>query len=565
MLGRAVVLLGTVTAATVGFSLTAPVGAAIPHADCRYTDVTPGDGLGSGQLEPRISGDGGTVAFRSSGPGGGIFVVDVAGGTTTQVTDTGFERLGSLDHDGTLLAYLELSEPAVRVLDLETMTEEVASADLPDGYHAQGRPALPASGAAVFFTAGNPEEEATAVFRYDLTSDELAQVTDTAPIRLAMDAAADGQRFSFQSTGDLTGDNPDGSWEMFLGTVGAPPVQVSDDTYPPSDPAVGTNRAVIDDEAETSLFATRGTVLGPERLLLQPLDEPGATNLLQGAVDTPGPGPGLGGFALSGDGSRALFAYSGDLPGAPPRRTHIYRYDRRVGRLALLTDPSLPGNVASAPDSGADGTTFVVQSPLALDVPGPSAEQQVYLGECGFFFDVGPDHLFSADVEWMADEGLSAGRADGTFGPAAGVSREALAAFSYRLAGSPATDLPSPPSFSDVPHGHAFAEEIEWASGEGIFAGYPNGTFRPGATTSRQAAAAVMHRLAGAPPVDPPEAPTFSDVPLDHAFSTEIEWAAENDVVNGFGDGSFGPGRPVTRQAAAAFLHRLADGPGLDV
>ena len=50
----------------------------------------------------------------------------------------------------------------------------------------------------------------------------------------------------------------------------------------------------------------------------------------------------------------------------------------------------------------------------------------------------------------------------------------------------------------------------------------------------------------------------FSDVPADSAIAPAIRWAVENGIVNGYGDGRFGPGDPVTREQMATMLYRNA-------
>jgi hypothetical protein len=49
--------------------------------------------------------------------------------------------------------------------------------------------------------------------------------------------------------------------------------------------------------------------------------------------------------------------------------------------------------------------------------------------------------------------------------------------------------------FSDVPPGHAFADEIDWMADTGITTGFPDDTFRPGAAVSRGSMSAFMQRL----------------------------------------------------------------------
>ena len=53
------------------------------------------------------------------------------------------------------------------------------------------------------------------------------------------------------------------------------------------------------------------------------------------------------------------------------------------------------------------------------------------------FTDVGPGHAFFGPISWLASVGVAGGFGDGSFRPTAVVSRQAMAAFLYRMAGSP--------------------------------------------------------------------------------------------------------------------------------
>jgi hypothetical protein len=172
------------------------------------------------------------------------------------------------------------------------------------------------------------------------------------------------------------------------------------------------------------------------------------------------------------------------------------------------------------------------------------------------FSDVPSDHPFLADIVWASENGITEGYTDGTFRPASPVTRQAFAAFLYRSVGSPDFTPPATPTFSDVPATHAFYTEIEWAAAQEITEGYEDGTFGPELVVSRQATAAFLYRSAGSTFEDPAIA-TFSDVDADHPFFSEIEWLVANDVAEGYTDGTFKPGADVSRQAAVAFLHRL--------
>lgn len=116
--------------------------------------------------------------------------------------------------------------------------------------------------------------------------------------------------------------------------------------------------------------------------------------------------------------------------------------------------------------------------------------------------------------------------------------------------------------FSDVPATAAFYTEIMWVAERGIISGFADGTFRPLALMNRGSMAATLHKLAGSPSYTAPRTSYFQDVPLSHPFFKQISWMVDSGVTYGWGDGSFRPGDPLTRDAVAAFLYRMAGSPG---
>ena len=164
---------------------------------------------------------------------------------------------------------------------------------------------------------------------------------------------------------------------------------------------------------------------------------------------------------------------------------------------------------------------------------------------------------FEADIQWMADSGISTGYADGTFRPGANVSRQAMAAFMYRFAGAPAYTPPVTSPFNDVATDSSFYAEICWMADQGISTGYPDGGFHPTANVSRQAMAAFMYRFAGSPAFTPPVTSPFNDVATSSTFYLEVTWMADAAISTGYPDGGFHPAANVSRQAMSAFVHRL--------
>lgn len=190
----------------------------------------------------------------------------------------------------------------------------------------------------------------------------------------------------------------------------------------------------------------------------------------------------------------------------------------------------------------------------------------MYPHDAIMFTDVPEGALFHKEIEWMAQRGITKGwvEADGThtFRPKTSIHRDAMAAFLYRLAGSPDVQLPAEPSFSDVPATHPFYKEIEWMKAEGITTGWADGTFRPSSEITREATAAFLYRYAGSPDYQAPTQSGFADVSPSNYFYKEISWLHSTGIANGWAeaDGSrtYRPSSSVSREATAAFIYRYS-------
>lgn len=113
------------------------------------------------------------------------------------------------------------------------------------------------------------------------------------------------------------------------------------------------------------------------------------------------------------------------------------------------------------------------------------------------FADVPTGHQFYRQISWAHDKGISTGWGTGsrrTFRPDEHINRDALAAFLYRMAGSPSRPAPTRAPFRDVQPSMKFSKEISWLASTGISQGWPDGTFRPLQPVERGAMAAFLYR-----------------------------------------------------------------------
>ena len=110
--------------------------------------------------------------------------------------------------------------------------------------------------------------------------------------------------------------------------------------------------------------------------------------------------------------------------------------------------------------------------------------------------------------------------------------------------------------FRDVFESDWFYEDVLFAHSEGLLKGTAKRTFSPYASTTRAMIATVLWRMDGSPKADADS--RFTDVASGQWYSAAVAWANENGIVRGFGDGTFAPNAPVTREQFAAMLYRYA-------
>lgn len=147
-----------------------------------------------------------------------------------------------------------------------------------------------------------------------------------------------------------------------------------------------------------------------------------------------------------------------------------------------------------------------------------------------------------------------------------GVGAVPAAAVESRPAGPAQTVEPQAVAgapFKDVAWNNKFAKEIVWVAQSGISTGWPDGTFRPLAPVSREAMAAFMHRLDALKGVkdDLPSSVPMFSDVSGTKFEGEIGWLLASGITTGYPDRTFRPYATVNRDAMAAYLYRMAGYP----
>ena len=98
-------------------------------------------------------------------------------------------------------------------------------------------------------------------------------------------------------------------------------------------------------------------------------------------------------------------------------------------------------------------------------------------------------------------------------------------------------------AYSDVEASTTVGEAVGILSNLGILTGFEDGTFKPDETVTRAQMAAIVCRTLGYESQAKSSAGTtiFNDVPGDHWAAGYINVAQSLNIINGYGDGNFGP------------------------
>ncbi len=173
------------------------------------------------------------------------------------------------------------------------------------------------------------------------------------------------------------------------------------------------------------------------------------------------------------------------------------------------------------------------------------------------FVDVRPGDYFYDSVQWAVNLDITKGTSATTFSPKQGCTRAQIVTFLWRAAKSP-EPRSNTSKFTDVyATAHAdYMKAINWATEQGITTGTGNGKFSPDATCTRAQIVTFLYRYKNNPAVY--GSLNFSDVnKTEHAaFYNAILWAVNNKITTGYGNGIFDPNGTCNRGDAVTFLYR---------
>ncbi|MBO5917231.1 MAG: S-layer homology domain-containing protein, partial [Oscillospiraceae bacterium] len=113
--------------------------------------------------------------------------------------------------------------------------------------------------------------------------------------------------------------------------------------------------------------------------------------------------------------------------------------------------------------------------------------------------------------------------------------------------------------YADVIRGAWYHDAADYALSNGIMAGYGNDTFAPNDNLSRAMVVQVLYNKEGQPVIE--GAHKFPDVKRGDWFNNAITWANQNQILGGYGDGTFQPNKNVSLEEVAVILWNYAGSP----
>ncbi|MEZ5380931.1 MAG: S-layer homology domain-containing protein [Microthrixaceae bacterium] len=222
--------------------------------------------------------------------------------------------------------------------------------------------------------------------------------------------------------------------------------------------------------------------------------------------------------------------------------------DEEVHRIGAdgAGDVALTDNAAA--DIDPDWRTAVAPTPAFPCLANPPAAPHE-------FGDVPGAAYYNDAVSWLVASSITTGVSPGVYGPNQAVTRGQMAAFLWRTVCTPGPAQIH--AFGDVSAKAYYHDAASWLADAGVTNGTGSGKFSPNQKVTRGQMAAFLWRLAGSPA--PAQAHTFGDVSPGAYYNDAVSWLVEAKITTGVSPGTFAPNAVVHRSELAAFLDRYAN------
>ncbi|MCF7847146.1 MAG: S-layer homology domain-containing protein [Candidatus Gracilibacteria bacterium] len=194
------------------------------------------------------------------------------------------------------------------------------------------------------------------------------------------------------------------------------------------------------------------------------------------------------------------------------------------------------------------------QANFRLIVQGDFGEVKSNTLRARMYSDLEETHPAYEAIEFLKNNGIITGYADGTFRPKTTLNR--AEAVKLLIEANELRLLPAEVLFSDVPQNSWYTPYVKTALARDLVRGYADNTFRPGKTISRAEFLKIAIEAANIP-LDHPVAAPYADTPLGQWFTPYFDVAKRKELFDTGSKNIAAPARPITRAEAAEILYNL--------
>ena len=169
-----------------------------------------------------------------------------------------------------------------------------------------------------------------------------------------------------------------------------------------------------------------------------------------------------------------------------------------------------------------------------------------------------PNTAAGTAIRSLVSRGILAGMGNDKFQGELPITRAMVSAVLMRI--SVDKNINTQTKFTDVKAGDWFNEAVMWAAGNGLFVGYPDGSFKPNKLVSRQELALILQKFLALHGINMDEVKTWTYNDLDKipAWSKDAVVAmAKIALVNGQTDTMYNPDSEFTREELAVMLYNI--------
>ncbi|GKV65931.1 MULTISPECIES: S-layer homology domain-containing protein [unclassified Sporosarcina] len=171
------------------------------------------------------------------------------------------------------------------------------------------------------------------------------------------------------------------------------------------------------------------------------------------------------------------------------------------------------------------------------------------------FTDVPESKVYYEAVQSLSSRGYISGYADGTFRPAAHVTRGQAAKIIANVLQLDTKKVENP-DFKDISTAHQYYGYIAALVEAGVISGFEDQTFKPNQSMTRAHMSKMIVKGFGLEATDQNAISPFIDVSSKHWFAPYVESLRNNNITTGTTPTTFSPNELVTRSQLASFVTR---------